>query len=145
MRSFLMVIVGIIPLCTGRFASFVNLDFDSADTNGLTLFGPVSRLLPGWTFERGGNREDLIGLDAIGPTIGFASIYSFAIRQRGFTIPVEGRFSLGMFPAPHPSGGAFLQYSLSQTGDIPADANTIRFTGFGSQLELRINDTVVPL
>jgi hypothetical protein len=63
------------------------------------------------------------------------------------SFPVDGQYSLGLFPysfsnAPPGFGGPF---SLSQVGDVPADARSIHFLNFGGQFEMRVNDILVPL
>jgi hypothetical protein len=40
---------------------------------------------------------------------------------------------------------ATIQYTLTQTGDVPPDTRFIQFVNFGSPFELRVNGGLVPL
>lgn len=144
--------------CNGHGGTFLNLGFDEANTNNLieafTLpdgsfssgHASTTELMPGWTLELNGSPFSRLNVDTLyASRLGYATLYSLAMHEKGQPFPVEGRYSLAFWPGPGPFGGLVSQYTLKQTGDIPADAQSIRFTGYGSQLELRINEIQVPL
>jgi len=129
----------------GGASPFRNLGFDEANINHVfdlngdnTYFcGPIGELLPGWQLSSGTNAfapNDLIGFNLSLPGPGYATLYS-----------TNGNFSLGLWPGVDFSTLAAVPYSLIQSGNVPADARTIRFFNFGMPLELRINGAVVPL
>ncbi|MEO8426221.1 MAG: hypothetical protein ABI651_03830, partial [Verrucomicrobiota bacterium] len=101
------------------------------------FYGPIGELLPGWQLSSGTNAfapNDLIGFNLSLPGAGYATLY--------FS---NGNFSLGLRPGIDFSTLEPVPYSLFQSGNVPADARTIRFFNFGLPLELRVNGTVVPL
>jgi len=124
---------------------FQNLGFDSYDTN--------SRLLPGWHIESplidgraNTNGGTFIGLNRVTAGINYHSLYDGTILPEiGYAaFPAFGKYSLAFLPG-NDGNGIYLPYTLSQTGDIPADANSIHFIDFGGPFELRINGSLVPL
>jgi len=126
-------------------APFQNLGFDSYDTN--------SRLLPGWHIESplidgraNTNGGTFIGLNRVTAGINYHSLYDGTILPEiGYAaFPAFGKYSLA-FLLGNDGNGIYLPYTLSQTGDIPADANSIHFIDFGGPFELRINGSLVPL
>ncbi|PYI87810.1 MAG: hypothetical protein DME26_04930, partial [Verrucomicrobia bacterium] len=60
------------------------------------------------------------------PVIG---AYSFAMRPR-----YEFEFPRGLIP-----------YSLSQSGELPADTKSIHFLSYGAPLQLAVNGSLVPV
>src|SRR5262249_7607506 len=102
--------------------------------------------LPGWQLFTGPNSQGLIGLNLFPLGIPYATIVS-AGAAGATGSPVDGLFSLAFAPNVSFSGGArtFIPAFIEQTGDIPFGAQCIRFTSYGSPVELRINGSVVPL
>jgi hypothetical protein len=141
-------------------APFQNLGFDAANTNNLDTtgfppvlglgFGTASDLMPGWQMFSGTNpitQNVWVNLNPAG--LGLCSLYNrlnsptpppFAQER----YPVEGLYSFGMFPWAG-IGEPYIPYTLSQAGEVPADAQWLRFLIFGSAFELRLNDVLVPV
>ena len=125
-------------------APFQNLGFDSYDTN--------SALLPGWHIDSrllngrlNTSEGTFIGLNQVTIGLNYHTLYDGSILPGvGFSFPVSGKYSLGFWAGGDGSGN-YVPYSLSQTGDVPADAKSIHFIDFGGPFELRINGSVVPL
>jgi hypothetical protein len=95
-------------------APFQNLGFDEGQR-------PV--YLPGWSTEQP------VGYNRAQPFGGAASLLDTSFRNTSQPsnppkVPVVGKFSLGLWPAA--LGGDF-PLALSQTGDVPADAQSLRF------------------
>ncbi len=133
---------------------FQNLGFDGANTNNVmggggdgAYVGPTSELLPGWQ----GNIPSSMGLNLfpIGNTSYATLVTSNRVappfyNDRGVLVyPITGLYhlQLGIWgPATN-----FQPYFISQTGAVPADANSIQFFAYGSQFELQVNGSLVPL
>jgi len=99
---------------------FQNMGFDAASPP--PLGGSAARLLPGWSVSNpsvGWNLSPVFG--------GEASILDVNFRDTHFGLnapaPVVGNFALGVWPIPSPA----LPFILTQTGDIPADAQSLQF------------------
>jgi len=140
-------------LACGAFgAAFQNLGFEDANTNyvrdldgvpPIQLIGLASDMLPAWHLSLGTNSETLIGLDAIRPGPGYASIFTAA---NSFGRPVVDFYSLSLNGEVDTSGTrTYIPYSLIQTGELPADAKSIQFLSYGSPVEVRINGSLIPL
>ncbi len=75
---------------------------------------------------------------------GVASILDVNFRDRHFGLnspaPVVGNFSLGVWPAPegHP-------FTLTQAGDIPADAQSLHFLYQGDNLQVFVGGSLEPV
>jgi hypothetical protein len=143
-------------------APFQNLGFDAANTNNLMPAFPPSPypnvgigsgtttdLLPGWQVFSGTNsvtQHVWVNLNPAG--LGLCSLYNRlnSPLPAPFTerYPVEGLYSFGMFPWAA-IGEPYIPYTLSQAGEVPADAQWLRFLIFGSAFELRLNDVLVPV
>ena len=125
-------------------APFQNLGFDEYDPNTL--------LLPGWhidnrlfTSNPNTSQGTYIGLNQVTIGLNYHTLYDGSILPGvGYSFPVSGKYSLGFWAGGDGSGN-YVPYSLSQTGDVPADAKSIHFIDFGGPFELRINGSVVPL
>ncbi len=85
------------------------------------LGGSAARLLPGWSVSDpsvGWNLSPVFG--------GVASILDVNFREAHFGLnapaPLVGNFALGVWPLP---GGT--PFTLTQIGDIPADARSLQF------------------
>ena len=116
-------------------APFQNLGFDEANTNRFVIgtYGEVSDILPGWQLSNGIPGPTLVGFKVAPIGLNFATLYDG-----------EGKYALGLYPASDDNGN-FAAYHLSQTGDVPVDAKTIRFIDSGKPFELRVNGQVLPL
>ena len=133
----------------GFCAPFLNLGFDQANTNnifdvsggGFAFYGPAAEMLPGWSLRTPVQEVSLIGYNAVTAGLDFASLYDQNVTSLNpaFTFPTDVKYSLGLWPGPD------TPYTLSQLGDIPAGARSIRFMNYGGPLELRANNSVVPL
>jgi hypothetical protein len=125
-------------------APFQNLGFDTYDTN--------SSLLPGWHINNpifnvppNTSQGTFIGVNQVTIGLNYHTLYDGNIVPGvGYAFPAFGKYSLAFVPGID-GNGVYTPYSLSQTGDIPADAMSIHFLDFGAPFELRINGSLVPL
>jgi len=81
--------------------------------------------------------------------VGLASLYNsdnFAPFPRNL-FPVQGLYSFAMVPGYGINGmpGPYTPFILSQTGDVPANAQTLHFRIYGNPFEVRVNDTLLPV
>jgi hypothetical protein len=130
-----------------KATNFANLDFERAVVSGST--DPWKRertadLLPGWelTFASGPVVTMLVGSPPPGVP------YALLADRRTFPPGVfAGRFSLYMAPGfTDPFNPEILgDYSLSQTGEIPLDAKSLRFQGDFGIVEVRIDGAPLAL
>src|SRR6266568_3468446 len=156
------IIVLICSSCawSGPGAPFQDLGFDDANTNDLYTtgfppalglgFGTFGDLLPGWQLSLGSRPyTDALWVNLAGFDFGLASLYS-----RNNTVfapinhfPVSGLYSFAMLPSYGINGmpGPYTPFILSQTGDVPANAQSLHFTIYGSPFEVRVNDTLLPV
>jgi hypothetical protein len=132
-------------------APFRNLGFDEAITDNVTFnpqfpgtgVGPISDLLPGWDLLYGTTPLSSIGINLFTGEPNYASLFD---RNNDYqAIPVEGRYALGLTPGPGFNNGAIIQYTLTQTGDVPPGTKFIQFLDINNVLELRVNGGLVPL
>ena len=137
-----MIFVFISGIAKAAVSPFRNLGFDERtpfDLNGdnTYFFGPISELLPGWQLSSGTNAfapNDLIRFNLSLPA---GRLCDTLFHQREFLV--------GPWPGVDFSTLAPVPFSLIQSGNVPADARTIRFFNFGLPLERLVNGTVVPL
>src|SRR6266436_6531379 len=140
----------------GLGAPFQDLGFDDANTNNLMTTGggpglgtgTIGDLLPGWQLYLGGGPyTDSLWVNLQGIDFGLASLYNR--NNTGFGtqghFPVSGIYSFAMVPSYglHGLPGPYTPFMLFQTGDVPASAQTLHFTTYGSPFEVRINDTLL--
>jgi hypothetical protein len=115
-----------------RSAPFQNLDFEMARTNSLTLSplstvdyeGPTADLLPGWQLFFGTQPRVTLGFN-LGADPFAEQRVSLVSSDAPFGSPGEplkGKYGLFFWPGHDP------QFSLTQTGEIPADAKSLEFT-----------------
>jgi len=130
---------------------FQNLGFDEATTNNVSFnpqipgtgIGPIAELLPGGDLFSGTLQFGGLGYNQITAGLNYASVYD--TNSQYVHYPVEGRYSLGIVPGFDFNSGALIRYTLSQTGEVPLDATSIRFVNYGSRFEVRVNGSSVPL
>jgi len=133
-------------------APFQNLGFDDANTNNLIISTPslaigyTSNLLVGWS----ASFEPTIGLDTFAAGLGYKTIVSTNgshpfnnLPEPGY--PVSGPYHLLLVPFRDFTTSQFVPDSITQIGDVPADANSIHFFTYGSQFELQVNGSLMPL
>jgi hypothetical protein len=80
--------------------------------------------------------------------LGTVSLYDRNDRYFGdyrFRWPVEGLYSFAMIPHSSILPGGPIHLTLSQTGDVPADAQTLRFTSFGREVAVFISGAEIPV
>ncbi len=136
-------------------APFQDLGFDDANTNNLvTTAGPglgtgsIGDLLPGWQLHlASGPYTDLLWVNLEAVDLGLASLYNrnnFGPAPQN-RFPVQGIYSFAMVPGYGPLGQviSYNPFILSQTGDVPANSQTLHFRGYGSPFEVRMNDTLL--
>ena len=127
-----------------KAAPFENLGFDLANTNsltvtpgmGLTGTGSAEDLLPGWQLFKGGIPQTTLGLNLSLLSGGYATLIS-ADQGQYFGWNVEGAYALDLVG----SAGNQDLFSLSQRGDIPADAQWLSYRYSGYPFLLTINGT----
>jgi hypothetical protein len=148
-------------------APFQNLGFDDANTNNLSLVGIVpdpihgyltlgygtpQEILPHWTLLDGPMAFNGLYNVNLGLVFGgsYASIYApsnlFRIHPPT-RLPVVGQYSFAMFPYFDVVNSQliFRPMSLFQVGDVPTDAQTLRFLSFGREVAVYANDTELPI
>ncbi len=100
--------------------TFVNLDFEACTvphtSNTVGAFVPTDSAFPGWSVLVGGDLQTDVPYNSFG----FASLS--LIGNPYYNPPLGGQFS-AFFATYRTLGGKFV--SLSQTGTIPADANSL--------------------
>ncbi len=139
----------LLALSSGEAAVFQNLNFENANTNTITdlgfgaHYGPIADLMPGWTLLRGSNTVTQVGFNNVPPGAGFATIFSPAFVGHA---PVIGQYSFAMFPLYDVRSHIILiPFTLSQSGDLPAEVKQIRFLSHGGPVELDVNDSPISL
>ena len=126
--------------------AFVNLGFDQ-----LNWPPDLPQLIPGtpFNFVRGelvrpgwnSTPQPGVGYNWTQNFAGWASIVDRDVRDTHFgknaPAPVVGTFSLAVWPPSLQIGGGVYQpYTLKQTGDVPADAQSLRFLYHGNDLRV---------
>src|SRR5438445_7052673 len=140
---------------SGLGAPFQDLGFDDANTNNLVTGGPglgtgtIPDLLPGWQLQlASGPYTDSLWLNLTFTDFGLASLYNrnnFAPFPRNL-FPVDGLYSFAMIPSYGINGGGpYTPFILSQTGDVPANAQLLHFRIYGSPFEVRVNGALLPV
>ena len=108
-------------------ASFTNMGFDE---------GKLPFLLPGWSTDNPVAFNHSLSFG------GVSAVLNTDFRDTHFGLnapaPVVGNFALGIWPIPSPA----IPFILKQTGDIPADAQSLqflyRYEGISPYLGLRV-------
>lgn len=150
MSRFISFLISLSALAYGLLAysgQFQNLDFEQARTNTAVrngvgdVYGPIQDLLPGWRLEKFGGGvtgvQTNTGLNTQAPGIGFDTLLTTDYYRNTFS----GQFAFAMS-----AGGIFnIGYSLSQVGDVPSDAKSLRFFNFIGRFELWINGSLMPV
>jgi hypothetical protein len=158
MRTWLLSSLILVVAGAAGAAPFQNLGFDNGRLNitervpppsGIG-YGPSEDLLSGWRLLRGARELATVGYDILPPGFGFVTLVDTSFRtatQATTALPVDVRFSLALFPA-GPEGGLlepYTPYQLVQTGDVPPDAQSIRFFNYGGPFEVRVNGLPISL
>jgi hypothetical protein len=127
-------------------APFKNLSFDSPqfpDFIGDRIPGPplasapVEWVTPGWSMP-------VVGYNVVQPFARVASVVDSAFRDTHFganaKVPVVGDLALAIWPASSPisADGATSPFILRQTGDIPVEAQSLRFLYHGNSLKVSV-------
>jgi hypothetical protein len=142
-----------ILLLAGRQAgfsqSFINLDFESADTSELSENSlPASSAFPGWSAYLGppGNPTQInIGTVAYDTTsLGGALVILVDSDAFAPYNPIQGNYS-ALLEGSEPAAGSTA--SLGQTGTIPNNAQSLIFWASlaGSSLDVSFNGHMLPL
>lgn len=96
-------------------------------------------MTPGWTVS-----QQPIGWNQSQQFFGLSSILDVNFRDIHFGLnapaPMLGNFALGVWPLP---GGT--PFTLSQIGDIPADARSLQFLHQGGDLRVYIGGSLAPV
>ncbi len=131
--------------------AFVNLGFDQTAIPPdfpIQIPGPPFSFLlgdwvrPGWQSRP----QTSVGYNYSQNFAGWASIVDRDFRDTHFgknaPAPVVGTFSLAVWPLSGPIGpGEYEPYKLTQTGDIPLDAQSLRFLYHGNDLRVFLADS----
>jgi hypothetical protein len=115
----LMAILNGIVLCHAQ--SFVNLNFESAVivTNGAPQFEVVAAdAIPGWIADVGGSSQTYIVYNTVSTGATSISI----LGTSGVPSAIDGAFSIELY-----GGVTDTAASISQTGLVPASANSLLF------------------
>ncbi len=128
-------------------APFSNLDFESA-----VIGTPVGRQLPTsqalryWTAQAQGAYPGEVGYDAMVLDAAEVSLQDgltpYSDYQR-IMYPLSGSYSV-LLQSGHDYLGTPTTSWISQTGDVPADANSILFIGDDGAPTVSLNGTVIP-
>ncbi|MFZ1933251.1 MAG: hypothetical protein WAU84_05855 [Thermoguttaceae bacterium] len=126
-------------------APFSNLDFESA-VIGTPVYSelPTSQALPGWTTHP--VDAGMVGYDTIALDAAAVSIQDGLTPYSGFPrimYPLSGSYSVLLQSGHDPFGVPETSW-ISQTGDIPADANSILFLDDLAAPTVSLNGTVIP-
>jgi hypothetical protein len=101
---------------------------------------PVEWVTPSWTMP-------VVGYNSTQPFENWASLLDHDYVNtwqpaNPAHAPVVGNFSLGIWPQ---SGIAAPSFFLAQTGDIPADAQSLRFLYHGNDLHVYVGGSLAPV
>jgi hypothetical protein len=115
-------IVFLATISTQAQGTFVNLDFEAANTSGYSPGDPnvpISSALPGWTAYYGSTPTSAVWYDGI--SIG-GPIISVIDEKAAPFAPLQGTYSAFLFDST----------SISQTGIVPAGTQSLLFDGYVS-------------
>jgi hypothetical protein len=116
-RTTIMLAVGTTLIISARGQGFINLDFESASAQNLTnnAFVATTSAVPGWATYSGSSSLTEIYYETNHPD------GSTAVVLDGGSLALSGNFSVWL-----DQGG-----SISQTGSVPADAESLQFWAYG--------------
>jgi hypothetical protein len=144
-RAGLMVVFALIKQ-SAMAGAFINMGFDELNwPSGVPerIPGPPFAGLQGAIVRPGWNSrpQSAVGYNYTQRFAGWASIVDRDFRDTHFGLnapaPVVGRFSLAIYPPAFPVGpGEYEPYKLTQTGEVPADAQSLRFLYHGNDLRV---------
>jgi hypothetical protein len=145
-RECLLGAFAIVVAVEARAGAFVNLGFDETAVPPdfpIQIPGPtISFLLGDWVRPGWQSRpQTSVGYNYPQNFAGWASIVDRDFRDTHFGLntpaPVVGNFSLAVWPLSIPDGsGEYEPYKLTQTGDVPGDAQSLRFLYHGHDLKV---------
>ena len=116
---------------------FQDLDFEST-----TVLGPPYHVIvPGWTTSSNGFYYDTITLD--GAAVSIQDGLTPYSGQPRIMYPLSGSYSALLQSGQGPFSTPTTSW-ISQTGDVPPDANSILFIGDDGHPTLSLNGTVIP-
>jgi hypothetical protein len=128
-------------------AEFVNLDFELA-VIGIPMnhFLPASEAMPGWT--TGNSAPGYVAYDAVtlGSTMVSIQDGLTPYGRPAFMQPIQGSYTALLQSGLYPDHGGFHDAWISQTGDIPVDARSLKFSSdfiSGGNLVVSLNGTVL--
>jgi hypothetical protein len=134
------ILLVLVALCgKGAAQGFVNLNFESAQIIPIAG-GPylnsiaVSNALPGWSVFYGSSQQSVITYDA--PALGSTFVTLWA---------TNGSQLAGNYSALLQGGGTAAAATISQTGLVPASAQSLLFYGEGTSFPTSISVLVVSL
>lgn len=141
MRILVGLLTAAVGACQVVTAPFVNLDFEAnrgylGDLDyraGQSSLGPIYKVIPGWQMEYRGSVYTTLYINGCMCDVNQAALYDFASDGTRFGMP-EWRFALWLAP-----GDVDHPYVLSQRGDIPADARSLRFLNYGNPFDVHID------
>lgn len=149
MKSSLLLLACSLPGLLAA-APFQNFGFDSPEIPGgigLAIPGPTFEgapevwMVPGWDVPNG------VGYNHTQPFRNLSSILDSsyvnnAQPANSAKVPVVGTYSLGIWPH---AGIAAPSFFLAQTGDIPSDAQSLRFLYHGNDLHVSVAGSPAPV
>jgi hypothetical protein len=130
--------------CGASAAPFVNLDFEQATVVPVGIdFIQAAPAFPGWTPRIDSSTLSNVAYNYVG--FGEPLVSLFDVPAPGIGLPLlQGQYMAALVSR---GGGFTTRASLTQTGDIPADALTLRMLAdlqLGPPL-VRINGIVIPM
>ncbi len=147
-RYLLMVVATLAGNSALLGAELINLGFDNPE------FPPeIPPRIPGPPFESSfgewvrpgwsSRPQSAVGYNYSQQFSGYASIVDSEFRDQHFgsnvRVPVVGEFSLMVWPLSRPvTGGVLEPYRLTQSGQIPSDAESLRFLYQGNDLRVYV-------
>lgn len=134
--------------------SFINLGFEEADFSGVefenqggTGTGPIGELLPGWELHTSfGFTNSAIWANASLVPLGQVSLLDLSAgTMYGLGRPTEGDLFLGLREPFDLTTLKLGSYFLSQLGEVPPNAQSLRFSAISGLFDVTINDTPIDL
>jgi hypothetical protein len=147
--AILTIVLLLIGRQLGTSQSFVNLDFESANVTtipGFSFYIATSNAIPGWANSPvaiiGGS--SVIAYDTI--SLGGAAVI-LQDANSSFVTPLQGQYSIlfqGFQGDTNLNDGNPLNASITQTGQIPVNTQSLTFWGNLSGMEVTIDGQIIP-
>lgn len=128
MKTLLLCLTLAVGIRSAGAAPFQNLDFEATtlpvlprgEPGGIAV--PISEAFPGWLGYYGTTPVTVVSYNQLPAGSAYLVLLSHGL---------EGNFTAALLPGFHPDYGPFTPVSLAQTGLVPSDAQSVRFTATG--------------